>query len=120
MLDKDLNSIVDKIELSHQAIANSISAYGDQTKRLQIRFDEITSKLDSVIVQTTKTNGSVRTLQIWQAGAKGWLAGVGICLSVMLTLVATIFWLQVGTINASIDNVKEQLNQHIFGSTQTK
>ena len=39
---------------------------------------DIKEQLNRIETQTTQTNGSVKTLQIWKAGMKGWMNGFGL------------------------------------------
>ena len=52
---------------------------------------DIKEQLNRIETQTTQTNGSVKTLQIWKAGMKGWMNGFGVSLLVILGLVSYIF-----------------------------
>lgn len=95
----------DDIFRSHAAISKSISDFGAVLK-------EHGDTINLILAQTTKTNGSVKSLQLWQAGVKGWIAGVGICLSVILVLVSVVFYSEIG-------GVKSLINQHIMAQAKT-
>ena len=59
--------------------------------RITLLDDKMTKKFDLVIAQTTKTNGSVKDLQLWKENIKGWIKGFGVSIVVILALVAWIF-----------------------------
>lgn len=103
------DKLIEKIESSHQAIASTISAYGDQTKRLQIRFDEVTDKLDKVIEQTTRTNGRVNSLENWR-----WflIGGMSIITLLVIPLIVFVFNSSLRTVQASIEKSEKNNNNN--------
>lgn len=110
----NIEKVVEKIENSHQAIANSISGFGSELKNTNVKINNIEEVLDEhgkviekMLIQTTKTNGNVTQLQLWQAGIRGTVYGVGACMSIIVALASVVFWIQVGSLNTAIGNVKE-------------
>jgi hypothetical protein len=124
-MDKpDLTIVLEKVELSHKAISDTISNFGNDIRETNSKIENIEEVLtdhgktiEKMLEQTTKTNGNVRSLQLWQAGIKGTVYGAGVCVSIIIALITGIFWIQVGSLEGMVNGVEKLLNQHI---SQTK
>ncbi len=56
-----------------------------QNREIDSKFDGVHTKLDSILVQTTKTNGRVSKLESWQSYV------IGFCAAVSLLILPVIF-----------------------------
>jgi len=73
------------------------------------RLDSQDKSLLEIKEQTTKTNGSVRKLQMWKAYILGLMAGG----TIILGLVVYVWNLKIGSIERVINNVEQKLEKHV-------
>ena len=70
-------------------------------RELDMKFCEVHEKLDLILLQTTKTNGSVLSLKLWRSWMTGALAVCGL----VMVLVVYIF-------NMNTQNIKDALGKY--------
>jgi chromosome segregation ATPase len=68
-MDRERVSYKDLVELIHRYIAvvnENIKETNQNVKETNNKLDNLHSKVESILIQTTKTNGRVNTLEAWE------------------------------------------------------
>ena len=116
----ELSEIKKLLEISIQQKSASDSDIKEQIVKFREHLSEqdralerVDKKVDLTIVQTTKTNGSVKDLQLKDARNEGYIKGFGISVICIIALVGLIY----ASIMADEQKTQNLIEQHI-NSTQ--
>lgn len=109
---EDLEQIINKIELSHQAVSKTVSGYGSELKRVSSDISEVKTKLEIFIEEVKDDKKRISELEKFEPSLKGAKWAGGVAMVVIIALIGTITTVGAYAYNNDIGSITTELNKH--------